>query len=345
MGTPRIDVHHHFLPPFYVHALIEGGGDPSGWTIPIWTLEKDLQFNKEENIAFAFLSITAPGAGILPLEKQASFCRQANEYAAKIRDADPTHYGFFANIPSLLDPVAAHEEITHSLLNLHADGVILYTRYGEDNHYLGHRDFQATWDLLNGYGAVVFVHPTHPVDTSLVNASLPQPMIDYPHETTRTAVDLIVSGTVRSHPDVKIILSHAGGTLPYLALRPAAMLPYVPSSSTKGATITGAGANQLENIMVESFMEDARSFYFDTALSAAPLTLGLLKDFAKPGHVLFGSDFPYAPSPAIRQMDELLDEYGKKDESFVLSANITAALALFPRLSNALENSVATTTP
>jgi predicted TIM-barrel fold metal-dependent hydrolase len=301
----------------YDVALQEGGGDPSGWTIPHWTLEKDIDFMDAEGIAFAFLSITAPGAGILPVPKQGDFCRQANEYAAQMHAAHPTRYGFFATIPSLEDPPSAHRELLYALDTLGADGVILYTRYGSDNHYLGHPDFRSTWDLLDARGAVVFVHPTTPVDTTLVNAALPLPMIDYPHETTRAAVDLIVSGTLGAHPNVKVILSHAGGTLPYLALRPAVMLPHIANATAKST---------------DEFMEEARSFYFDTALSASHLTLDLLKTFAKPDHVLYGSDFPYAPTPAIKQMNTLLDKYGKIDSTFVQSLNIGAVANLFPRL-------------
>lgn len=310
----------------------ENGGDPSGWTIPNWSLDKDGQFNKEERIGFTFLSITAPGASIFPLgREQIRFCRRANEFAAEICSAQPTRYGFFANIPSLLDPVAAHAEIEYALDVLHADGVVLYTRYGRDNHYLGHPDFQATWDLLEARQAVVFVHPTHPKDTALVNPSLPQPMIDYPHETTRTAVDLITTGTVRAHPNVKIILSHAGGTLPYLAQRPAAMLPFVLQGQCE----------KLDPAEISRrFMEDARSFYFDTALSSAASTLSLLKDFARPGHVLFGSDYPYAPTPAIRVMNQFLDERECIDGDFVRSVSFGAAFGLFPRLKGLFDPSM-----
>ncbi|TVY19805.1 6-methylsalicylic acid decarboxylase [Lachnellula arida] len=305
------------LMPLYDVALQESGGDPSGWTIPHWTLEKDIDFMDAEGITFAFLSMTAPGASILPVPKQGTFCRQANEYAAQMRATHPTRYGFFATIPSLEDPSLAHRELIYALDVLGADGIILYTRYGSDNHYLGHPDFRSTWDLLDARGAVVFVHPTTPVDTTLVNAALPQPMIDYPHETTRTAVDLIVSRTLSAHPNVKVLLSHAGGTLPYLALRPAVMLPHMANASTKST---------------EEFMEEARSFYFDTALSGSHSTLGLLKNFAKPDHVLFGSDFPYAPAPAIKQMNTLVDEYNKIDSTFVRSINHGAAVKLIPRL-------------
>lgn len=300
--------------------------------MPFWSPDSDLQFNDEERIVFTFLSITAPGAGILPLgEPQASFCRKANEYAAEICAAHPKRYGFFATVPSLLDEAAAQTEIAYALDNLKADGIVLYTRYGRANHYLGHPDFKATWDLLNARGAVVFVHPTHPADTTLVNLRLPQPVIDYPHETTRTAVDLITSGTIRSCPAVKIILSHAGGTLPYLALRPASMLPYIPPvKPIEGAATADEDLPPATTIM-SNFIDDARSFYFDTALSAAPLQLALLKEFAQPGHVLFGSDFPYAPTPSIKYMNSLLDSM--EDEDLVRSIGVGAARKLFPRLS------------
>ncbi|KAI0110929.1 hypothetical protein GGR51DRAFT_510548 [Nemania sp. FL0031] len=341
MAQRRIDVHHHFVPPFYRQALEEGGGDPSGWVIPGWTLEQDIRFNDEENIAFTFLTITAPGAGIVPLgDEQIKFCRKANEYAAGICSSHPERYGFFATIPSLLDPASAQAEIIYAHEKLGADGIILYTRYGQGNYYLGHPDFKSTWDLLESRSIVVFVHPTHPVDTSLVNASLPQPVIDYPHETTRTAVDLITSGTVRSHPHVQIILPHAGGTLPYLALRPAALLPYIPSGAMPATNGVAATKDSVSlATLTNNFIEDAKSFYFDTALSTSPLQLALLKDFAQPGHILFGSDFPYAPTPVIKHMNKLLDEYDERDGDLVHGINMESALKLFPRLSGVLGSS------
>ena len=168
------------------------------------------------------------------------------------------------------------------------------------------------------------MHPTHPVDTNPANPLLPQPIIDYTHETTRAAVDLITSDTMRKHPNIKVILSHAGGTLPYLALRPATVLPYVPGADE----ITAYASRKSE----KEFLEDAQKFYFDTALSAGHLTLDLLKGFAKPGHIVFGSDYPYAPTPAIQRMDTLIDEYALKDEAFVRSVSTGAALQLFPHL-------------
>lgn len=44
----------------------------------------------------------------------------------------------------------------------------------------------------------------------------------------------------------------------------------------------------------ESIQAGLRKFYFDTALSASPTSLPSLLAFAEPGHILYGSDFPYA---------------------------------------------------
>ena len=161
--------------------------------------------------------------------------------------------------------------------NLHADGVILMTRYGKGNHHLRHPDFRKIWQELNRRKAVVFVHPTHSISTELVSKSLPQPMFDYPHETGRTAIDLITSNMFRDYAsDCKIILSHAGGTLPMLVGRTAGLLASSPFGTKSDKEI----------------MEEASWFYFDTALSSSPGQLAALQMLAKPDHFFFWQRFP-----------------------------------------------------
>jgi len=248
------------------------------------------------NIDTAILSLTAPGVEIVSEAKQPKFARDVNTYAAKVRDENPTHFGFFASTPSLLNTSAAITEITYALDVLHADGVVLFTRYGDSNYYLGHELFKPIWEELNKRKAVVFIHPTHPVDTNLVNRLLPQPVLDYPHESTKTAFDLILSGTKRAFPDCKIILSHAGGTLPFLLPRAAQLISRL--SDNFGHRMTA-----------EQIVEDAKSFYVDLALSSSPEILDtLLKNFPIE-RILFGSDTPYAPDGAVLAFNQLLDEY------------------------------------
>ena len=298
-------------------ALERAGGDPSGWYIPGWTVEADKEISRKVGNGTAILTVTAPGPCIEEDdEKAAILCRQCNDYVAALRDNDPSGYGFFACLPSLIDEEHTLKEIDYVFDELHADGVILLTRYGNDNHYLGHEKFNNIWAELNKREAVVFIHPTHAVDTHLVDAALAQPMFDYPHETGRTAMDLIVHDNMRDYPKCKIILSHAGGTLPYLIYRSAGMLPHMPHSIKR---------------TTEEIIEEAQQFYFDTAISANPVTLKALFEFAKPDHVLFGTDFPNAPSPAIEHFTEHLERYPMSLE-LRKSVNNGAALKLIPRL-------------
>ncbi|THV70177.1 amidohydrolase family protein [Aureobasidium pullulans] len=291
--TDKIDTHHHFVPDFYAQ------GDPSGWPTPKWSPAASESIMEQLGVKTTILSLTAPGACILEGQKSFDLARRCNEYCSELRDKSPRKWGFFAALPSLLNTEAALAEIAYALDVLHADGVTLFTRYGTGNTYLGHADIEPIWKELDRRQAVVFVHPTHPVDTTKVNESMPQPLIDYPHETTRTATDMIIAGTRRKYPDCKVILSHAGGALPYLIGR-------ISNGSQHG----------------QKAMADFKSFYYDLALSSSPSVLQLL---------LTMSDFPYAPPPSIKAFAEKLENF-EMDSKLRSKIHYGNALALLPRL-------------
>ena len=261
--------------------------------------------------------MTSPGPPIAGAEGSVKLARQTNEYLATLRDKNPARYGFLAAMPDLTNTHAALAEIEYAYDKLNADGVILMTRYGKTNMYLGHEDFIPVWQALNKRHAVVLVHPTHAVDTNLVAKNLPQPIIDYPHETTRTAVDLVVSNRVRSLTDVKIILSHAGGTLPYIAKRAALV-----------------GQLGLSSKSEEEILEDVKALYFDLALSSSKPTIEMLLQYTAPGHVMYGSDYPYAPPRGIISFARELDDAGL-DPQLEHAINWGNALKLFPRFAAA----------
>jgi len=329
----KIDVHHHVYSPAFAEglsllcilillltmlsALKQEGGDPSGWYVPEWTIESDRELCKSIGVKTAILSHTAPGPVVKSDPKEAAaLARQLNEFSAGVRDSDPEHYGFFASVPSLLDTTLCLAEIRYALDELKADGIILMTRYGSGNYYLGHADFVPIWKELNARKAVVLIHPTHPVDVTLVNKCLPQPMMDYPHETARTAMDLILSDTFRLHArDCRMILSHGGGTLPMVVSRVAGLAlltPFIQKSP-------------------EDIREEVGWFYYDTAMCSSPEQLAALRVIAKPGHILFGSDFPNCPPEAIKRFSKQLD--GSEVLSVEHRDGIeNCAKVLFPRL-------------
>ena len=78
---------------------------------------------------------------------------------------------------------------------------------------------------------------------------------------------------MRRYPGIRFILSHAGGFVPYASHRMAIAI-----------------AGELGQSPLD-VLDDFRGFYFGTALSSA---LPTLLAFARPGHVLVGSDWPFA---------------------------------------------------
>lgn len=75
-------------------------------------------------------------------------------------------------------------------------------------------------------------------------------------QTTRTAVDLVLTKTFASHSNVKVILSHGGGTLPYLADR----------------VVKSMGIKQVSekfDMTGEEVLRDFKRFYYDLAVSTS----------------------------------------------------------------------------
>src|SRR5262249_16725324 len=77
-------------------------------------------------------------------------------------------------------------------------------------------------------------------------------------------------------------------------------------------------------------LDDFRSFYFDTALSGSVAALPSLLAFAKPGHVLYGSDWPYAPPVAVSYFTGHLDAYDAPGDAGHAAVDRSNAEALFP---------------
>ncbi|ORY11052.1 hypothetical protein BCR34DRAFT_625000 [Clohesyomyces aquaticus] len=162
---------------------------------------------------------------------------------------------------------ASLDEISYALDILHTDGV-----------YLSHPSIEPIWAELNRRRAIVFVHPIHPSDLRPINARMPLPLIDYPHETTRTVMDMITSGTRSKYPDCTVILSHAGGTLPYLISR--VVEPLKITSDAVAQTSVGTTAEQAS--------KDFKSFHYDLALSTSHQVLRMVLELIPRGHILHG---------------------------------------------------------
>ncbi len=311
MSTGRIDIHQHIVPPFWAVALSALGGDPSGWSSPAWTPENAIDFMDSQRIAMGILSLTAPGVTGWQGVARRDMARRVNEFGAEVMARRPDRFGGFATLP-LPDMDGALRELEYAFDTLNADGVVLLSNYA--GHYLGDPAFGPLWAELERRSAVVFIHPAKPAIPII--EGIPGPIVDYPFDTTRTAVQLVLNGVITRCPRVEIILSHAGGFLPFAAHRFAELAPAARTDVPATAEL------------LESF----RSFYFDTALSSSPASLLALHSFARPGHILYGSDFPYAPASVAASFTAKLDAFEDLSREARAAIDNGGARKLLPRL-------------
>ncbi|KAH7397028.1 amidohydrolase family protein [Phaeosphaeria sp. MPI-PUGE-AT-0046c] len=316
---PKVDVHHHVIPP----QLVGVGEGMKGMQVPKWKYDTDVAFCEDIGVKARIFSVSTPGVShIQDPGEAAKLARAMNEFCADLKAKNSTSCGFFATVPSLVHTQLALAEIRHAFDQLAADGVTLFTSYGPLNGYLGHEDFVPIWEELNARKAVVFVHPcNNGPNATMFNEHVSAPTFDWPHETGRTAIDMIVNKRMQQFPAVKIILSHAGGTLPALVRR-----------ATMMAMPEFGGVMSAEEIY-----EGARAFYFDTALAGSQEVLPLISTFARKGHLLFGSDYPHAYAPQSKAHSDFIDQYPLNDAKRK-DIYYEAALDLFPRLREIYKN-------
>ncbi|WP_248279135.1 amidohydrolase family protein [Brevibacterium sp. 'Marine'] len=306
MNAGRIDTHHHYIPGFYRDFMDANGLTAGGWPTPRWSLDAALALMDDEQISTGLLSLSSPGTHFGDDQQARDLARRVNDFGAELAKDRPDRFGLFATLP-LPDVDGSIAEATRAVDELHADGVVVLSNVR--GRYLGDPSYAPLWEMLAEREVVVFVHPEAPQLTML--PGLPSPLLDFPFDTTRSALHLVANGVLRRHPNLRIILSHAGGFLPYAAYR------------FKGA------AQFNDDVTAETILQDLRRFYFDTALSSSPTALPSLLAFAEPTHITYGSDFPFAPNTA--EFDAMLDDY-EADAPTHHAINRGNAETLFPRL-------------
>lgn len=118
-------------------------------------------------------------------------------------------------------------------LKKRANGVIVMSSYGDK--LVGDDAFKPIWKCLDDHKALIFVHPGHVrIIPENIAGFLPQPVIDYPQATTRAALSIVLSGIFTECQNINVILSHGGGTLPYLGARAVGSLLH-PAIKSKAA--------------------------------------------------------------------------------------------------------------
>ena len=303
----RIDTHHHVVPPAYAAWLKRKGMEAGGLPIPEWSADSALALMDKYRVRTAIMSVSTPGVHLGDDAEAREKAREVNEFAAEVVRKNPGRFGFFATL-CLPDLKGSMDEAAYAFDKLHADGVVLLAN--SRGIYLGDRAFDPLFDELNKRKAVVFVHPSFLYGVDPLKG-MPPYIADFLLDTTRAAVRLAGSGTLERCPNLKVILSHGGGFVPYAAYR-----------------IAGAASPKRD---FADGLAQLQKFYFDLALTGSPTALPSLFGLAKPDHVIYATDWPYATDAIVGTFTGMYEGYSMSAEQRA-SIDRGNAEALFPRL-------------
>jgi predicted TIM-barrel fold metal-dependent hydrolase len=243
-----------------VDLLAREGITGSAWVqFPKWTPEKAIRHLDRFGIETAVTSLSTPGVWFGDRALAGRLSRLCNEFQARMKSDHPGRFGAFAFLP-LPDVDGALAELEHSLDDLGHDGVALLSDV--DGRYLGDPSYEELFAELDRRSAVVFIHP-HTDPRRKPRYEFLFPLLEWPVHTTRAVMDLLYSGRLARYPNIRYILAHGGGTVPYLAHRMA------EGSPAKLALL--------------------RRLYYDAA-SPGEGHFASLRELAGAGHILFGTD-------------------------------------------------------
>ena len=276
----RIDIHQHFVSPSFLATLNAKNASTPVPGLAAWkdfSPARAVETLDRVGVQTAMLSITAPGVWFGDAQEARRLAREMNEYAAARMVSDHKgRFGLFAVLP-LPDIDGSLREIEYAFDTLKADGVGVLTSYG--TAWLGDPSFAPVMAELNRRKAVVYTHPT---DAACCQGLIPRvanQMLEYPTDTTRTVVSLVVSETAAKNPDVRFIFSHAGGTLTSVAGR------------LLGAEMTAD--NLAKPAAPNTRLFQLRRFFYDTAGSANPVNMQGLRALVPTSQIVFGTDAPF----------------------------------------------------
>lgn len=230
-----VDVHTHFFPQRYLDALERGPApyaidrDAEGRTIltlhgaRILTMTHEMTSPQDRvrdmercGIDRQIVSVTIPNVYFGPPAKRRDLARLANDGLAELTRAFPGRFAALASVP-LEDPEAAIQELERAVLQLGLVGVIVGSNAG--GRYLDDPAFVPFYERVAALKVPILVHPMPPVEADPTFARGLVPLLGFVFNTSTSVARMVLAGIFERLPGLTLILSHLGGTLPYLMQR------------------------------------------------------------------------------------------------------------------------------
>jgi aminocarboxymuconate-semialdehyde decarboxylase len=290
--TYTVDVHNHFYPPEYLDALKSGDSNvkltiddqgnpcvhyPGDYNVAVRG-HRDIGYRQtvveKEGVDTQIITFTTPGTHVESPERAVRFARMVNDAFAKIVKERGPRFSTLATLP-LNDPAASVVELRRAMTELGFAGAMVFSNV--NGVALADKRYDPLWAEANKLGAIIHIHPTDPLGVEAMTDYWLMPLVGFLMDTTLAAAKLVFAGVPEKYPNIKWVLSHLGGAIPYLAERLDRGWEAFPDCRV--------------NISKKP-SEYLRHFYYDT-VNFDPMAVRLAVDFAGASQVLAGSDYPH----------------------------------------------------
>jgi len=289
----RFDLHTHYYPEAFFQKIRDIPGDfsfdksPTGQTIikyrgarffgitpPMTNVAKRIEDMDRVGIDVEVVSLSTPNVFFADEKSQPEIARMVNDSYAELISKQPKRFKGFASIP-MDAPDAALKELHRAIDELKLNGVILLSNIrGRPLTSIAYRPF---FEEANRMKLCIFIHPMLPANSDLYREYVLGPIIGFPCDTTLAVARMCYDGLLGDLPDIKWLIAHVGGAVPFLMERMDNGYRDFAECRTK--------IDQLPSTYL-------KRLYYDT-VTFSPYTLNLIRDMVGVDHMVMGSDYPH----------------------------------------------------
>ena len=235
MSGEKIDIHTHYYPEGYFQAIHKLPSEfsfdksPTGQTIikyrgarffgitpPMTDVRQRLEDMDRVGIDVEVVSLSTPNVFFTDEGHQPEIARMVNDAYAELIAKYPARFKGFASIP-MDAPEAALKELHRAIYELKLNGVILLSNiHGRPLTSPEYRPFFAE---ANRMKVCILLHPMIPANPETLREYVLGPIVGFMFDTTLAVARLCYEGMFRELPDIRWIIAHLGGAVPYLMER------------------------------------------------------------------------------------------------------------------------------
>jgi len=293
MPGRKLDLHTHYYPPIYFDKIRDLPSEfsfdksPSGQTIikyrgarffgvtPAMTnVAQRLEDMDRVGIDVEVVSLSTPNVFFTDAGHQPQIARMTNDAYAELIAQHPTRFKGFASIP-MDNPDAALNELHRAIDELKLNGVILLSNIG--GKPLTSPEYRPFFAEANRMKLCILLHPMLPANAEPFREYVLGPIVGFMFDTTLAVARMCFDGMLREFPDIRWIVAHLGGAVPYLMERMDNGWRDFPECRAKIDELPSAYLKRL---------------YYDTVNFNSHM-LGMARNMLGSDHMVMGSDYPH----------------------------------------------------